>query len=229
MAPGDDAVTSSTGWHTDATHAPPRQSWPQAPQLLGSFVVSLQPPPELLLELAAELATLDAALLDAPTELALAAEEPAVEAAPPTPPAPVFAVLDAAPPAPPTPAADAAPPAPEVLIPALAVALLDASLVLPCAVSVTTTEPQPAGPAIAAAATLAARLANQACSRDGILVGPDFHIASPRGRTSHGAGARSRKFRDEVRGATRTFGRPRAPSAKCRMDPPSQVRWKRGE
>lgn len=60
MAPGDDEAKSRTGWHVGVTCAPPRQSWPQAPQLPGSFRVSSRPAPELL-ELAAKLA----ALLDA--------------------------------------------------------------------------------------------------------------------------------------------------------------------
>jgi hypothetical protein len=33
-------LASSTGWHTPATHPPPRQSWPHAPQLCGSAEVS---------------------------------------------------------------------------------------------------------------------------------------------------------------------------------------------
>jgi hypothetical protein len=168
---------SLTGLHSDATHAPPRQSWPQAPQLLGSFVVSLQPPPELL-ELAAELPTLDAPLLDAPPALALPPLSPEVPA------------LEAAPPAPPSPALD--------------VALLEPPLALPCAASITTTEPQPVGPAMAAVATLAARLASQTCSRDSILIGLDLHVASaPATRPSHGAGARSRKFHDALRARAR--------------------------
>jgi hypothetical protein len=143
--------------------------------LLGSFVVSLQPPPELL-ELATELPTLDAALLEAPpappAELAV---EP-----PPAPPAldAELLTLEAAPPAPPTPeVVPLVPPTPPVVLLTLEAALLEAALpealLVPVGVaSVTTTDPHAVGPSMAAAVRLAARLANQARSRDGILINP---------------------------------------------------------
>ena len=91
------------GWHADATHAPPRQSWPHAPQLLGSLVVSSQPPPVPLL--------LDAELLEAPPA------PPALEAELPT---LVEAVLVVPPPAPPAPEAELL-----MLVEAVLVVLLD--------------------------------------------------------------------------------------------------------
>jgi hypothetical protein len=59
----DWADARSTGWQAPATHAPPRQSCPQAPQFAGSLSVFVQPPLELLPLLAVELAVLLAAEL----------------------------------------------------------------------------------------------------------------------------------------------------------------------
>jgi hypothetical protein len=91
--------------------------------------------------------------------------------------------LEAAPPAPPTPeVVPLVPPTPPVVLLTLEAALLEAALpeaalpealLVPVGVaSVTTTDPHAVGPSMAAAVRLAARLANQARSRDGILINP---------------------------------------------------------
>jgi hypothetical protein len=150
--------------------------------LFGSFVVSLQPPPELL-----ELATVDAEALDAPPALAL--ESPLALDAPPVPPTPPELEAEA----------DAltlesevveAPPAPVVALAPLTavdVGLLVASPELAWLVSVaTTTEPHAPGPRSNAAPTPATRLAPQVCSRNGILIGSVPSATPDSERRDHG-------------------------------------------